>query len=396
MMSTVEHRVDNGIMGNHALAHELGDERVRVLVRRILPRRTVQPERSHGGTWQRDITSIAKRSRKKRRAEGSHLEPDRHPVAIGGTIDGRRPSFRPADGEKGLAVKSGHHHLPMTGHNRQKLVSAFAPRGPDALDEWQIRRTILKRQEHVLPRRRTLLLGSARRVSLRLAALAASIPPGFPRARWSPRRSPEGQTRRARTRGPSARGSSPAAGPGGPCRDHLGSARLLSPDSRPGRPGIDMAPVARSETRRGRSSAPLATDALRGPRGRPPDAPARTRHRLDPRATAREGRPGSGHAPTRRQRRLGKVRAARGRVLRADRRHLKEMTKIAEGISLRSTLPLVDRGQVDLCPFRIDDELERVEVLIPRPKPVQGAASEIWQGAARRVVEEPQIHELQR
>jgi hypothetical protein len=72
------------------------------------------------------------------------------------------------------------------------------------------------------------------------------------------------------------------------------------------------------------------------------------------------------------------------------------MTKIAKGISLRSTLPLVDRGQVDLCPFRIDDELERVEVLIPRPKPVEGAASEIWQGAARRIVEEPQIHELQR
>ena len=232
--------------------------------------------------------------------------------------------------------------------------------------------------------------------SLRLA-LAASIPPGFPRARWSPRRSPEGQTRRARTHGPSARGSSPAAGPGGPCRDHLGSARLLSPDSRPGRPGIDMAPVARSETRPGRSSAPAADS--RAP-GSPREATQRSSAYSPPTRPSRHcsrGSPwGAVTLPHGAQGRLGKVRAARGRVLRADRRHLKEMTKIAKGISLRSTLPLVDRGQVDLCPFRIDDELERVEVLIPRPKPVQGAASEIWQGAARRIVEEPQIDELQR
>ena len=38
---------------------------------------------------QRDIAPIAKRSRKKRRPEGSQLEADPHPVAIGGTIDGR-------------------------------------------------------------------------------------------------------------------------------------------------------------------------------------------------------------------------------------------------------------------------------------------------------------------
>jgi hypothetical protein len=149
MTSTVEHRFDDGITGNQAFAHEPGDERVCILVRGILPRRTVQPERSRRGSRQRDITPIAKRSRKKRRPERSQLEADRHPVAIGGTIDERCPGFRPADGEKGLAVKPGHHHLPMTGHYRQEFASAFAPRRPDALDEWRIRRAIFKRQEHV-------------------------------------------------------------------------------------------------------------------------------------------------------------------------------------------------------------------------------------------------------
>lgn len=162
MTSAVEHRVDNGIMGNHALAHEPGDERVRVLVRGILPRRTGQPERSRGGAGQRDITPIAKRSRKTRRPEGSQLEPDRHPVAFGGTIGGRRPSLRPADGEKSPVATSGDHHLPMTGHKRQKLASAFAPRRPDALDESRLRRPILKRQEHGWHRGRALILGSAR------------------------------------------------------------------------------------------------------------------------------------------------------------------------------------------------------------------------------------------
>ena len=152
MTSTVDHRFDDGITGNQAFAHEPGDERVCILVRGILPRRTVQPERSRGGSRQRDITPIAKRSRKKRRPEGSQLEADRHPVAIGGTIDGRCPGFGPADGEKGLAVKPGDHHLPMTGHNRQKLASAFAPRRPDALDEWRIRRAIFNRQQPVLHR----------------------------------------------------------------------------------------------------------------------------------------------------------------------------------------------------------------------------------------------------
>jgi hypothetical protein len=136
MTLTVDHRSDDGITGNQAFAHEPGDERVCILVRGILPRRTDQPERSCGRSRQRDITPIAKRSRKKRRPEGSQLETDPHPVAIGGTIGGRDPGFGPADGEKGLAVKPGDHHLPMTGHNRQKLASAFAPRRPDALDEW--------------------------------------------------------------------------------------------------------------------------------------------------------------------------------------------------------------------------------------------------------------------
>ena len=55
----------------------------------------------------RDITPIAKRSRKKRRPEGSQLEADAHPVAIGGTIDGRCPGFGPADGEEGPPCEGG-------------------------------------------------------------------------------------------------------------------------------------------------------------------------------------------------------------------------------------------------------------------------------------------------
>ncbi len=144
--STVDHPFDDGITGNQAFAHEPDDERVCILVRGVLPRRTVQPERSRGGSRQRDITPIAKRSGKKRRPEGSQLEADPHPVAIIGTIGGRGPGFGPADGEKGPAVKPGDHHLPMTGHNRQKLASTFAPRRPDALDEWRIRRAIFNRQ----------------------------------------------------------------------------------------------------------------------------------------------------------------------------------------------------------------------------------------------------------
>jgi hypothetical protein len=152
MTSTVEHRFDDGITGNQALVHEPGDERVRILIRGILPRRTVQPERSRGGFRQRDITPIAKRPRKKRRPEGSQLETDPDPVAIGGTIDGRCPGFGPADGEEGPPVKAGDHHLPMTGHDRQKLVSAIAARRPDALDECRIRRAIFNRQEQGLHR----------------------------------------------------------------------------------------------------------------------------------------------------------------------------------------------------------------------------------------------------
>ena len=152
MTPTGYHRSDDGITGNEAFAHEPGDEGVCILVRGILPRRTVQPERSRGGSRQRDITPIAKRSRKKRRPEGSELETDRHPVAIEGTIGGRDPGLGPADGEKGLAVKPGDHHLPMTGHNRQKLASTFAPRRPDALDEWRIRQPDLQSSATVLHR----------------------------------------------------------------------------------------------------------------------------------------------------------------------------------------------------------------------------------------------------
>ena len=40
MTSTVEHRFDDRITGNQALVHEPGDERVRILISGILPRRT--------------------------------------------------------------------------------------------------------------------------------------------------------------------------------------------------------------------------------------------------------------------------------------------------------------------------------------------------------------------
>ena len=93
--------------------------------------------------FDRPISSI-------RDAGRSSEAPDPHPVAIGGTIDGRCPGFGPADGEEGPPVKAGDHHLPMTGHDRQKLASAQATCGPDPLDECRIRRAILNRQQLVL------------------------------------------------------------------------------------------------------------------------------------------------------------------------------------------------------------------------------------------------------
>ena len=44
-------------------------------------------------------------------------------------------------------MKAGDHHLPMSGHDRQKLASAFAARRREALDEWRIRHAIFNRQE---------------------------------------------------------------------------------------------------------------------------------------------------------------------------------------------------------------------------------------------------------
>jgi hypothetical protein len=128
--------------------------------------------------------------------------------------------------------------------------------------------------------------------SPRLAAPRCIDPAGLPRARWSPRRSAEGQARITRTRGPSTRGNSPAAGPGGPCRfvrviwvPHTSSHRIVD---RAG-PGSTWPQWRGRKRARGGPLPPVATDALRGPRGRPPNAPSRTRHRLDPRATDREG-----------------------------------------------------------------------------------------------------------
>ena len=101
---------------------------------------------------------------------------------------------------------------------------------------------------------------------LRRRACSGALVSSSIRRRGSIRRRPGPNSR---TRGPSARGQLPSRRPRGPLPlrpGHLRSARLLSPDSRPGRPRIDTAPNgAVGEAPRG-PLPPVATDALRDPR----------------------------------------------------------------------------------------------------------------------------------
>src|SRR5262249_50249729 len=57
---------------------------------------------------------------------------------------------------------------------------------------------------------------------------------------------------------------------------------------------------------------------------------------------------------------------------------------------------LLDGGEVDPGPLRVDDELEGIQVLIARPEAVEGIAAEVRQVAARRVLQEPEVRDLQR
>ena len=50
---------------------------------------------------------------------------------------------------------------------------------------------------------------------------------------------------------------------------------------------------------------------------------------------------------------------------------------------------LLDRGEFGARPLRVDDELERIELLVSLPQPVKRLPAEIRQGLARAVGEEP-------
>jgi Metallo-beta-lactamase superfamily len=52
--------------------------------------------------------------------------------------------------------------------------------------------------------------------------------------------------------------------------------------------------------------------------------------------------------------------------------------------------------QIGLRPFRIDDELERVETLMPDPEPVEGLPPGLREPTARRVVQQAQVRDLER
>ncbi len=57
---------------------------------------------------------------------------------------------------------------------------------------------------------------------------------------------------------------------------------------------------------------------------------------------------------------------------------------------------LLDRREFGARPLRVDDELERIELLVLLPQPVKRLTAQVPQGLARRVVEKPQVGEFER
>src|SRR5262245_38579732 len=55
---------------------------------------------------------------------------------------------------------------------------------------------------------------------------------------------------------------------------------------------------------------------------------------------------------------------------------------------------LLDGGEFGARPLRVDDELERVKLLVLLPQPVQRLTAKMRQGLARGVSEEPEVGEF--
>src|SRR5919198_67891 len=58
-------------------------------------------------------------------------------------------------------------------------------------------------------------------------------------------------------------------------------------------------------------------------------------------------------------------------------------------------LCLLNRGEFGASPLRVDDELERIELLVLLPQPVKSLTAQMRQGLARRVGAEPEVSELE-
>src|SRR5215468_9857926 len=59
-------------------------------------------------------------------------------------------------------------------------------------------------------------------------------------------------------------------------------------------------------------------------------------------------------------------------------------------------LLLLEREEFGASPLRVDDELERIELLILLPQPVKCLPAQVHQSLARRVGAEPEVSELER
>src|SRR5262249_10979295 len=59
-------------------------------------------------------------------------------------------------------------------------------------------------------------------------------------------------------------------------------------------------------------------------------------------------------------------------------------------------LALLDWGEFGARPLRVDDELERIELLVLLPQPVKRLTAQGRQGLAHGVGEEPQVAEFER